>query len=136
MAENKFDDEVLIVGYKPLAQFLTDHGFPISTSLLSKVCSPAISEGPEIEGYWNKRPAFRPSRALAWARGRMKPYRATPESAPSVPTAAAPPTQPPIRAEPRRGGRPPKQHSCAAALAIAAPPVQPPPEALSPTTRD
>ncbi len=71
-------DEILIVGYGPLAQFLTERGFPISKSMLSKLGAPSIAQGPEVEGYWNKRPAFRPSCALAWAKARMHPANNAP----------------------------------------------------------
>jgi hypothetical protein len=71
VAENDLDEK-LVVGYGPLAQFLTERGFPISKSMLSKLGAPSIAQGPQPEGYWNKRPAFRPSCALAWARARMR----------------------------------------------------------------
>ncbi len=67
------EDEKLIVGYRQLAAFLTAEGFPTSKSTMSKYCSPAINIGPPVEGFWGKLPAFRPSRALAWARTRMRP---------------------------------------------------------------
>ncbi len=117
MATREFDDEVLITGYAPAAQFLTEHGFPTSKSLLSKVGSPAIGEGPQVAGYWLGRPAFRPSALLAWARGRLKP--ASEARAPkSIPIDATASTAPATRGP----GRPRKQ---SALPAIDAPPVQP-----------
>jgi hypothetical protein len=71
------DDETLIVGYGPLSSFLTDKGFPISKSVLSKLGAPSVNAGPRAEGYWGPRPAFKPSVALAWARGRLRPARST-----------------------------------------------------------
>ena len=70
------NDETLIVGYTPLASFLTKAGFPISKSTVSKYCSPAINIGPPIEGYWGRLPAFKPSRAIDWAKARLKPVGA------------------------------------------------------------
>jgi hypothetical protein len=67
------DDEKLIVGLGPLAAFLTEQGYPISKSTVSKYCSPAINTGPPLKGYWGRLPAFSPSLALAWARGRLRP---------------------------------------------------------------
>jgi hypothetical protein len=64
--------EKLIVGHGPLAAFLTDQGFPISKSTISKICSPAIDAGPPVQAYWGRWPAFSPSRALAWGRARLK----------------------------------------------------------------
>ena len=70
------NDERLIVGYGPLASFLTEAGFPISESTVSKYCSPAINIGPQIEGYWGRLAAFKPSEAIAWAKARLKPVGA------------------------------------------------------------
>jgi hypothetical protein len=72
MDTHELADEKLIVGYRPLAEFLTDNGFPLSTSTVSKYCSPAIDTGPPVQAYWGRLPAFSPSRALAWARARLK----------------------------------------------------------------
>jgi len=69
-------DERLIVGYPSLASFLTEAGFPISKSTVSKYCSPAINIGPPVEGYWGRLPAFKPSRTIDWAKARLKPVGA------------------------------------------------------------
>jgi hypothetical protein len=66
-------DEKLIVGHGPLAEFLTERGFPTAKSTISKACSPAIGTGPPIHAYWGRLPAFIPSVALAWARARLRP---------------------------------------------------------------
>jgi hypothetical protein len=66
-------DENFIVGYGPLAEYLTGQGFPISKSTISKYCSPAINIGPAVEGFWGRLPAFKPSRAIAWAKARIRP---------------------------------------------------------------
>ena len=46
MDTHELAEEKLIVGYGPLAEFLTDNGFPLSKSTMSKYCSPAIDIGP------------------------------------------------------------------------------------------
>jgi hypothetical protein len=66
-------DEKLIVGHGPLAEFLTDKGYPTSKSTIAKYCSPAINTGPPVESYWGRLPRFRPSRVLAWAKARLRP---------------------------------------------------------------
>jgi hypothetical protein len=79
------DNEKLIVGYAPLSDFLTSEGFRISTSSLQKLGMPSAGgAGPPREGFWGNLPAFRPSRALDWARSRIRPSRgkATASSAP------------------------------------------------------
>ena len=72
MDTHELTEEKLLVGYGPLAAFLTDEGFPTSKSTMSKYCSPAINTGPPVEAYWGRLPAFSPSRSLAWARARLK----------------------------------------------------------------
>jgi hypothetical protein len=67
--------EKRIVGYRPLSEFLTGAGYPISCSSLQKYCSPAIAIGPPIESYWGRLPMFEPSRALDWAKRRVRPAR-------------------------------------------------------------
>ena len=76
-----------IVGYRPLADFLTDQGFPFSHSTAMKYG--ALGVGPPKEGYWGKFPIFLPSRALAWAQERSKaPSRSRPHKQPEQATAA------------------------------------------------
>jgi hypothetical protein len=67
------NSEKLIVGYPALAEFLTDEGYPISKSTISKYCSPAINIGPPAEGFWGRLRAFKPSEAIAWAKARVRP---------------------------------------------------------------
>jgi hypothetical protein len=62
--------EKLIAGYGPLADFLTDNGYPTSHSTMVKYGSPKINIGPPKEGYWGKLPLFSPRRSLEWARAR------------------------------------------------------------------
>jgi hypothetical protein len=78
------DNEKLLVGYAPLSKFLTSEGFPISKSSLQKFGMPSAGGlGPPSEGYWGNLPAFRPSRALDWARSRIgpRPRKPTPAAA-------------------------------------------------------
>jgi hypothetical protein len=66
--------EKLIAGHRLLADFLTNElGCKTSTSTVTKICSPAINEGPPVEGYWGRSPLFLPSRVRQWARSRMRP---------------------------------------------------------------
>jgi hypothetical protein len=69
------ENEELLMGYGPLAKFLTSRCFPISKSSLQKIGRPSVNQGPPVEGYWGNLPAFRPSRALEWARSRIRPTR-------------------------------------------------------------
>jgi hypothetical protein len=69
-------EEKPLCGYGPAAKFLTGEGYRTSKSTLSKICSPAVNSGPQIEGYWGKFPIFLPSRLIAWARARVRPGRA------------------------------------------------------------
>jgi hypothetical protein len=72
MDTHELANEKLIVGYGQLAEFLTDNGYPLSKSTMSKYCSPAIDTGPPVEAYWGRLAAFSPSHVLAWARSRLK----------------------------------------------------------------
>jgi len=91
MQTNEQAEEKLLVGYRQLADFLTDAGFPTSKSTMSKYCSPALDIGPPVESYWGKLPAFLPSRALAWAKARMRPANRACRTPTAVPTAHATP---------------------------------------------
>jgi hypothetical protein len=71
MTASKAPDEKLLTR-RQLAEFLTASGFPISHSTLSKYCSPAINIGPPADCWWGKLPMYRPSRALEWARCRLR----------------------------------------------------------------
>jgi hypothetical protein len=64
--------EPLLAGYGQLAEFLTSKGFKTSHSTMAKYGSPAIDTGPPREGYWGRLPVFKPSRALEWARNRIR----------------------------------------------------------------
>jgi hypothetical protein len=70
-------DEAQVTGEHPLtrreaAQFLTERGFRISYATLAKLCSPAISEGPQSCGRWGRDSLYMPSGLLAWAQNRLQ----------------------------------------------------------------
>jgi hypothetical protein len=71
------DSDEKLLTRRQLAEFLTEHGFPTSHSTLSKYCSPAIDTGPPAACRWGRRPMYRPSCALEWARSRMRPAKDT-----------------------------------------------------------
>jgi hypothetical protein len=112
MDTHELAEEKLIVGYGPLAEFLTENGYPLSKSTMSKYCSPAIDTGPPVEAYWGRLPAFSPKHALAWARARLKPVSAT-RSRPAVTDAGLPArelSQPTAQPDCRRDDRRLRRH--------------------------
>jgi hypothetical protein len=78
MTTNRQTSEEKLLTRRQLAAFLTEHGFPTGHSTLAKYCSPAINTGPPAECWWGKRPMYHPSRALEWARSRIRPAKDTP----------------------------------------------------------
>jgi hypothetical protein len=72
VVDGKHVDEKLLPR-RALAEWLTEQGYPISYSTITKYCSPAINCGPPTEAYWGRLPMHRPSRALEWARARLRP---------------------------------------------------------------
>jgi hypothetical protein len=65
-------DQEKLLTRPQLAEFLSECGFPISYSTLTKYCSPAINMGPPVEAYWGPRPMHSPARALEWAKTRLR----------------------------------------------------------------
>jgi len=65
-------DQEKLLTRPQLAEFLSERGFPISYSTLTKYCSPAINIGPPVEAYWGPRPMHSPVRALEWAKARPR----------------------------------------------------------------
>jgi hypothetical protein len=61
------DDEKHIRGYANLAKFLTDSGFPISKTSLSKIKPEDV---PPIAGRWSGAYVYAPSAVLEWANAR------------------------------------------------------------------
>ena len=103
MDTHELADEKQIVGHGPLAEFLTDKGFPLSKSTVSKYCSPAIDIGPPVQAYWGRLPVFSPSHALAWARARLKPVSAARSKPVVTSDAGRPDDQIPSSGLPARG---------------------------------
>ena len=54
-----------------VAEFLTEHGFPISRSTLEKMAMASRGEGPPHVGFWRNRAFYDPDKALAWAKHRF-----------------------------------------------------------------
>jgi len=80
------EDEKLIAGNGRAAEFLTNHGFPVSKSTFAKWSAPSSGIDTAVEGYWGQLPLRRPSRLLDFARSRLRP---APTALPA-PTAALP----------------------------------------------
>jgi hypothetical protein len=55
-----------------IGAFLREHGYPYGDSTITKLCSPAINQGPPIEAYQGKRPLRTPEKIIAWAEGRLR----------------------------------------------------------------
>jgi hypothetical protein len=55
-----------------LAEYLTQHGLPISKSTLDKLAMPSRGEGPPHVGFWGNRVLYDPAKALAWAKRRFQ----------------------------------------------------------------
>jgi hypothetical protein len=48
-------------------------GIELGKSTIAKLFSPAVGQGCEPACYWNKRPLYRPSDVIAWAKSRLRP---------------------------------------------------------------
>jgi hypothetical protein len=57
---------------RQLAEFLTQHGFPISVSQLDKYAMVGRDDGPPIAGYWARYAMYDPAEALPWAERRLR----------------------------------------------------------------
>lgn len=87
----KGDDDDVLIGNPAMAEFSTREGFRISTSTMQKHTSPAISTGPELIGYYGKKPASTKGRVRAWNRSRIRPVgKAARSDQPARVTSAAP----------------------------------------------
>jgi hypothetical protein len=64
-------DEVMMTR-KQAADYLRQHGFPVTRNFLEKVCAPSRDEGPEPAGQWGKIWLYTGPALLAWARGRLR----------------------------------------------------------------
>lgn len=58
-------------GISPLLQETL--GIKLGKSTIAKLFSPAVGQGCEPAAYWNKRPLYRPSDVIAWAKSRLRP---------------------------------------------------------------
>ena len=65
---------------KALGAHLREHGYPITDSVLNKLCMPSVNEGPPVECWWGRRPLYDSDKGLAWALARTRPARG-PEAA-------------------------------------------------------
>jgi hypothetical protein len=57
---------------KQLAEFLTASGYPISYSVLNKLCMPSNGQGPPVDVWWGARALYHPDTGLAWAESRLR----------------------------------------------------------------
>jgi hypothetical protein len=62
---------------KQLSEFLRAQGYPISKSVLDKLCMPSLNQGPPAAAWWGTRPLYDPDQAIAWAEQRLRPARAS-----------------------------------------------------------
>lgn len=74
-APKRDDDDDVLIGNRAMAEFSTEEGFPTSTSSMQKYTSPAINTGPQIIGYFNRKPASTKGSVRAWNRSRIRPVR-------------------------------------------------------------
>jgi hypothetical protein len=58
-------------GISPLLQETL--GIKLGKSTIAKLFSPAIGQGCGPACYWNKRPLYRPTDVIAWAKSRLRP---------------------------------------------------------------
>jgi hypothetical protein len=66
------DDNDLLIGYGPMTEFAASEGFPLARATLNKRCSPAISTGPAIIGYFGTRPATTKGLMRTWLRAQLR----------------------------------------------------------------
>jgi hypothetical protein len=72
---NRDDDGDPLIGYRRMSKFATEEGYPVAMSTLQKRCSPAISTGPEIVGYFGPLAATTKGKMRAWLRANLRPDR-------------------------------------------------------------
>jgi hypothetical protein len=51
------------------AEFLREHGYPLSLSHLNKLVH--LREGPPVAGYWGRYALYQPDALLEWAEARV-----------------------------------------------------------------
>jgi hypothetical protein len=59
---------------REVAQFLTEHGYPIGKSTIDKLSMPSRggADGPPPAGFWGNKALYDPSKVLAWAKSRFR----------------------------------------------------------------
>jgi hypothetical protein len=59
---------------REVAQFLTQHGYPIGKSTIDKLSMPSrgSDEGPPPAGFWGNKALYDPNSVLAWAKNRLR----------------------------------------------------------------
>jgi hypothetical protein len=68
-------DEPLLT-QQELAPFIrAETGIPLSHSTITKLCSPAIGDGPAVATWFGRRPLYARDAVLAWARARLSAER-------------------------------------------------------------
>jgi hypothetical protein len=58
-----------------LGAHLRGHGYPISNSVLNKLCMQSVNQGPPVSCWWGRRPLYDPAEGIAWAEARTRPVR-------------------------------------------------------------
>jgi hypothetical protein len=66
------DDNDPLIGYRPMTEFAASEGFPVARATLNKRCSPAISTGPALIGYFGTRPATTKGLMRTWLRAQLR----------------------------------------------------------------
>jgi hypothetical protein len=72
-----------LIGISPLLQ--EKLGIRLGRSTIAKLFSPAIGQGCAPAAYWNKRPLYRPSDIITWAKARLRPGPGMTQSAGETP---------------------------------------------------
>jgi hypothetical protein len=65
-------DEKLLT-LRQLAKFLTEQGYPTGHGTLAKLVMPSCGLGPPKAARWGNKDLYSPSRALRWAKDRLRP---------------------------------------------------------------
>src|SRR5262245_28822468 len=61
---------------RELAPFIrAQTGIPLTQSTITKLCSPAIGDGPPAATWYGRRPLYARDAVLAWAKTRLSPER-------------------------------------------------------------
>jgi hypothetical protein len=77
-SENQATTKQLRHSRDQLGRKLRELGYPISDSLLDKLCAPSVGQGPPVAGWWGRRPLYDLDDAIAWAESRLSPVAPEP----------------------------------------------------------